>query len=121
VRQRPVRRVQPLADRDEHPRGERPRRGERDLLAEHRADRQLSPVDRPRHPQPRPRRDERAEPRVAREVGVGRRRGLSRAVHRPRRRIVEADHPRAGDHTAIHAFGGHLLEARDRPPRQEVD
>lgn len=52
--------------------GERAGGGERDLLAEYRADRELAAIDGARHPKAGPGGDERAEDRVAREVRVGR-------------------------------------------------
>ena len=70
--ERAVRLRERLAGRGDEPARERARRGERHLLAEHGPHRELAAVDRPRHPQPRPPRDERAEEGVAREVRVGR-------------------------------------------------
>jgi hypothetical protein len=60
-----------LARQRDQPARERARRGERDLLAEHGPHRELAAVDGARHPQPRASGHERAEERVAREMGVG--------------------------------------------------
>ena len=105
VGQRAGRLFEPLSGGGHEPAGEGPRRGERDLLAEHGADRELAAVDGAGHPQPRPGGDQRAEVAVAAQVGVGRRGVGSRQAlgggsrgsavarvghHRP----FHADHPR---------------------------
>ncbi len=111
VRQRAVGLGQRLTGRRHQPRGERPRRRKRDLLAEHGADRQLAAVGGARHAQPRPRRHERAEHRVAGEMGVGGRAGGRGAEDRPRRRSRRGRRTRGG-RAAARGRGG----TRRRPP-----
>jgi hypothetical protein len=128
---------QRLPHRRHHPRGEGAGGRQRDLLAEHRPDRQLSPVHRAGHAQPGPRRHERAEEPIGGEMGIGRRRGVARAGEPPQRRLGRGTIARvAGDELAVEGHdaravgqaddaavdaAGDLLDAGDRAEGQETD
>ena len=118
VRQPTNRLRERLSRRRDEPRRQRARGCERDLLAEDGADRQLSPVHRARHPQPGAARHERAEERIAAEVGV--RGGGIGAEDRSRGSGGEVDHAPTGDRAAIDAVD-HLLDAGHRARGEERD
>ena len=113
VGQRPVRRRERAAE----PRGEAggggPRRGDGDLLAQDRADRQLRAVRRAGHPDARCRSDERGQRGVARQHRVGL---VARGVEREQGRAAPAAPPR--DPRPPRATASPARRARRAAPRR---